>query len=344
MTSEDDLPECCGSGCTNCVLDRKTKFRKLPSSRTSILDGGAYKPFLCTNISQCSFNTFRFRFQHQPSLVESTDAAGNELHISPGSHLMLRAPRDWRQTNRPTNELFMPWRAQSMEKARVQNGGIGAKKSAEKYDQSERDLYFSRPYTPIRVDSNACEFEVLIRLEVCGEMSEYLQTLHAGDVMEWKGTYTGFLWERNARKSLLCFAQGVGLAPIYSILAAILDDEEDETRLKLVYCCRDIEGILMRDELLKMGAFWNFEAAVYLSRKVCSCDGKTTRRCSCLSSKIKYSERIFNHRLEKIDIENLLHRSGQQDSVQVLICGTECFTKLVENCLTRLNVRNVYKF
>ncbi|XP_001663379.2 NADH-cytochrome b5 reductase-like [Aedes aegypti] len=343
MASDDELPKCCGSGCTNCVLDRKTKLRKLPSSRPSLLDDAGYQPFQCTAISQCSSNTFLFRFRYWSSSAETTsDDASKELSVPPGSHLMLRAPRDWRQADRPFNPIFAAWRMQSIEKPRVQDGG--AKKTVEKYDKNERDLYFSRPYTPIRVDSDACEFDVLIRMEVHGEMSEYLQTMHVNDVSEWKGVYTGFLWVRNARRNLLCIAQGVGLAPIYSILSTILDDEDDETRLNLIYCCRDIEGILLRDKLLHMSAYWNFKATIYLSREGCSCGGKTTRSCSCLSSKIKYGERILNHRLEEIDIENLLHKSGQQDSLQVLICGAECFTKFVENCLAQLNVREIFKF
>ncbi|XP_065084662.1 NADH-cytochrome b5 reductase-like [Ochlerotatus camptorhynchus] len=343
MASEEDyLPECCGSGCTNCVLDRKVKFRKHPSTsnRPSLLDS-SYKPFQCVAITQRTPNTFHFRFRYHPR-TEDNDCAGYELQIPPGSHLMLRAPRGWRQTERGLNAMFSTWRNETASaEARVAHGGD--RKSVEKYDRSERDLYFSRPYTPIQVDRDANEFEVLIRMETAGEMSEYLQTLNVGDVTEWKGVYTGFVWERNARKNLICLAQGVGLAPIYSIVAAILEDEADETRLKLVYCCKDVEGILMRDELLKLGAFWNFEATIYLSRESCFCGAKSSRSCACLSSKKKYNERVLNHRLEKIDIETLLLRYAQ-DSLQVLICGTESFATLVESCLVDLNIRDYYKF
>ncbi|XP_055634926.1 NADH-cytochrome b5 reductase-like [Toxorhynchites rutilus septentrionalis] len=342
MESDDNVPECCGSGCTNCVLDRTPSFRRPNSSsgKAHIFDGG-YKLFECTDIKPCGDNTFMFRFQIPTNMPEEADKL---LMIPPGSHLVMRAARNWRETNRSTNRVFTKWLdgvrqrlAQRMARERKQFKGL------EKYDKSEQDLYFSRPYTPVKVVPDGRFFEVLIKLEVCGQMSEFLTTLNVGDLTEWKGVYSQLIWERNKFRSLIGFAQGVGLAPIYSIMASILADDTDETRLFLCYCCKDVDNILLRSNLLEFGGYWNFECVIYLSREACTCGGKTNRQCSCLSSRKKYNERVFNHRLEKMDIENLLFKYTR-DSHQVLICGNESFSSFVETTLTELTISSVYKF
>ncbi|XP_058823905.1 NADH-cytochrome b5 reductase-like [Topomyia yanbarensis] len=338
METVEVLPECCGSGCTNCVLDHKIKPQNSVTNLDgpSVLNTGHYRLFECILIDQCTENTFLFRFQ----LKIGAEDQQKQLIITPGSHLVLRVPKHWRNDGRQFSGTFSKWRklmAQFEPEARVQP------KTIEKYDKTELDLYISRPYTPIRVNREEKSFDVLIKLEPGGEMSEYLTTLNIGEATEWKGAYTGLYWKRNMRKYLFGFAQGVGLAPIYSIMANILEDEEDETLLKLCYCCKDIDSILLRADLQTFGYFWNFDPVIYLSRETCSCGSGTATNCTCLSSKKKYTERIFNHRLEKLDVQNLLRKIAQ-NSLQVLICGNTSFTELIEASITELNIENYYKF
>uniref|UniRef100_A0A182JX27 Uncharacterized protein n=1 Tax=Anopheles christyi TaxID=43041 RepID=A0A182JX27_9DIPT len=143
-------------------------------------------------------------------------------------------------------------------------------KSLQKHDQSEDDLYLSRPYTPITFDRERATFDVLIKLEPGGLMTNRLVTLSTGSSTEWKGVYGDFIWTRNRYRNVVAFVQGVAIAPIYSILRAILDDEEDETRLTLCACFRDLASVLLRDELRSLAGYWNFKYAIYLSRRCCS--------------------------------------------------------------------------
>ncbi|XP_039432280.1 NADH-cytochrome b5 reductase-like [Culex pipiens pallens] len=329
-----NLPECCGSGCTNCVLDRKTA--KPPTSAAPNILDNSYRTFQVASIAKCTANTFLFRFRYAGSHADSD----RQLAIPPGSHLMLRAERGFRDARRPVAKIFEQWRCG---KRGIEVRPRGHITRVEKYDKAERDLYFSRPYTPLRVDRDGKAFEVLVKLETGGEMSEYFTTLDVGVVTEWKGVYGGFSWVRDRWKNFVGFGQGVGLAPIYSIMAGVLDDEEDETRLNLQYCCSDLDGVLMRSELQAMAKYWNFGYSIYLSRESCSCEGKLARSCKCLSSRIKYNEPIFNHRLEEVDIENVLKKLVN-GSFHVLICGNESFTKFVESCVTRLGISDYYKF
>ncbi|XP_055547095.1 NADH-cytochrome b5 reductase-like [Wyeomyia smithii] len=343
MDTESESPVCCGSGCTNCILDQENRKRKIPSNfdGPNVLSTGHYHQFRCTHIEPVTNSTYLMRFQFVAS-EETTQEV--KLLIPPGSHLMLRVERNWRNTPRPVNELFSKWCVETSRadahQARVHRQ---VRPTIEKYDKTERDLYFSRPYTPIVVNQTERSFDVLIKFETGGEMSQYLLTSNVGDVQEWKGVYTGFCWTRNLFSHLIGFVQGVGLAPVYSIMKSILQDEEDYTRLCLCSCFSDISGIILRDDLYSMTKFWNFESKIYLSRESCTCDDESRRTCSCLSSRKKYNEQIFNHRLESIDVENLLQKFAP-NSFQVLICGTEAFVAFIETCISKLNVSNWYKF
>ncbi|XP_053691035.1 NADH-cytochrome b5 reductase-like [Sabethes cyaneus] len=338
---ESVTSECCGSGCTNCVLDQRSKKQTALDNfdGPNVLSGGRYHQFRCTRIEPITTNTYLFRFH----LITNDAAEDAKLLIPPGSHLMLRAERSWREASRPLNSVFSKWCNEALQTgAHRSRADRRARPLVEKHDKTERDLYFSRPYTPISVNQTERTFDVLIKLEVDGEMSEYLVTLNIGDVAEWKGVYTGFYWTRNMCSHLVGFVQGVGIAPVYSIMKNILQDEEDYTKLCLCSCFSDISGITLRSDLYTMTGFWNFESTIYLSREPCKCGDR--RSCSCLSSRKKYNERIFNHRLETIDIENLLQKYASS-SVQVLICGTDVFVAFIECCISKINVSyNCYKF
>uniref|UniRef100_A0A182N501 Uncharacterized protein n=1 Tax=Anopheles dirus TaxID=7168 RepID=A0A182N501_9DIPT len=211
-----------------------------------------------------------------------------------------------------------------------------AKKEIRKHDQTEDDLYISRPYTPIASDLEAGTFDVLIKLEPGGAMTNYLVTLSIGAHTEWKGLYGDFLWKRNQHRNVVAFVQGVAIAPVYSTLSTILDDSEDDTRLTLCACFRDLQSVLLREELRSMGSYWNFRYEVYLSRR--------TDHCPPLA--VRYAEPIHDRRLEAEDTERLLERSisdGKQ-TLLVLLCGTEPFTAFIKSSLVKLGIENCYTF
>ncbi|GAB2271981.1 Nitrate reductase [NADH] 1 [Dionaea muscipula] len=93
-----------------------------------------------------------------------------------------------------------------------------------------------------------------------GVMSQYLDSLSTGSVIEVKGPlghieYAGrgdFLVHgeqiKHAKK-LAMIAGGTGITPIYQVIQAILEDPEDETEMHLVYANRSEDDVLLRDEL-----------------------------------------------------------------------------------------------
>ncbi|XP_050070473.1 NADH-cytochrome b5 reductase-like [Anopheles maculipalpis] len=339
MKIED--PACCGSGCTNCVLDVKPSKHALPADVTNVFDR-TYKTFVCEAITQATTNVFLFRFRYVPSAVVIDR---ERLIVPPGCHLMLRTLRTYNSAS-IGNHLFEAWREESSIVA-IDSSSVGiVKKAIEKHDKAEDDLYFSRPYTPIAFDPEQGTFDVLIKLEPGGLMSNYLATLTVGCHTEWKGVYGDFLWQRNQHRTVVAFVQGVAIAPVYSTLRAILDDDEDETRLMLCACFRDLPNVLLRDDLHALASYWNFKYAIYLSRRSCACH-ENLENCTCNAKyHLRYNEPIYDRRLEAEDIERLLGRalSDGKQSLLVLLCGTVPFTAFIKTSLAKMEIENCYTF
>lgn len=343
MSQED--PTCCGSGCTNCVLDVKPSKHTLPPDVVNVFDR-TYKQFRCECVTPAADNVFRFRFRYVPAIGDERE----QLIVPPGCHLMLRALRSAlhqpdRKPDRSAedNPLLRWWEANP-----VQPGGEehAKQKTLEKHDKSEDDLYLSRPYTPIAFDQERGTFDVLIKLEPGGQMTNHLVTLSAGSRTEWKGVYGDFLWTRNRYRHVVAFVQGVAIAPVYSTLRSILDDEGDETRLTLCACFRNLAGVLLRDELRSLAGYWNFAYAIYLSRRTCACAAAGVERCNCLAARLRYNEPIHDRRLAAAEIERLLQRplADGKPSLLVLLCGTESFTSFIKSTVEKLEIENCYTF
>lgn len=81
----------------------------------------------------------------------------------------------------------------------------------------------------------------------------------------------------NVKRRSLCYFQyrrigmlaaGTGIAPMLQVIQGIVDNEEDETFIHLVYSSRTYEDILMKEDLDNMTAYWNF-SVLYVISKVC---------------------------------------------------------------------------
>ena len=117
-----------------------------------------------------------------------------------------------------------------------------------------------RPYTLISKPGKVLDqFTVLIKLYDDGEMSQVIASWSPGSVVQWRGPLGGPLnYEANTFKSVLLIAAGTGIAPIYQLANRIIDNEEDETKIVLLYACRTYDAILLRADLHRMQSYWNF--------------------------------------------------------------------------------------
>ena len=61
-------------------------------------------------------------------------------------------------------------------------------------------------------------------------------------------------------------AAGTGIAPMTQLIQAILSNESEEGRVRLLYACKTYGDILMKREIREWTQFWNFSAAFVLSQ------------------------------------------------------------------------------
>ncbi|KAM7540329.1 hypothetical protein Aperf_G00000036792 [Anoplocephala perfoliata] len=129
----------------------------------------------------------------------------------------------------------------------------------------------SRPYTPITLDDYKGYVKFLIKtyrkgvnpkFPAGGKMTQYLETLTAGDGVDVSGPYglIRYLGDgefevggANSRKlkakniNMIC--GGSGLTPMYQLLKYILKSSTDNTKIALVFANITEDDIILRDEL-----------------------------------------------------------------------------------------------
>lgn len=197
---------------------------------------------------------------------------------------------------------------------------------------SNEDDFFTRAYTPIpNTAKSNLSFVVLIKLYKNGKMSDFIKKLVVGSETAWRGPYGDYVINFSY-KQMLFIAQGTGVAPLYSIIHDLLNNEACETFLTLFFCCRNVNNIILRDELYKLSSYWNFRYEIFLSNDK--------------NVQIKYNETIHTNRLQNSYVKNYLRGKNEGDS-QVLVCGSEKFNESMLNVLLtdlNFNKKFVYVF
>jgi len=92
-----------------------------------------------------------------------------------------------------------------------------------------------------------------------GKMSQHLENMQIGDAVDVKGPIGEFVYKGRGHclvngkprfcKEISMIAGGTGLTPCYQVLAAILRDPKDTTKVRFLYANRTPDDILARDTL-----------------------------------------------------------------------------------------------
>ena len=61
-------------------------------------------------------------------------------------------------------------------------------------------------------------------------------------------------------------AVGTGIAPMAQIIQTVLNNEEDETMVTLLYGCKTYQDILLKSQINNWSRYWNFTCSYYLSQ------------------------------------------------------------------------------
>lgn len=113
-------------------------------------------------------------------------------------------------------------------------------------------------------------------------------------------------------------ACGTGIAPMIQVIRAVVENEEEETFLHLVYGCRTQQDILLKQEIDHLATFWNFTVLYSLSR---------TSQSSLASNpgSIKYADKVHIGRIDRKLVECEMPHPQPGHRIMVLICGTPSF-------------------
>lgn len=106
-----------------------------------------------------------------------------------------------------------------------------------------------RSYTPISNDDQLGSFDLLIKTYAEGNISRHVESKMIGEHIEVRGPKGFYNYTPNMKKSLGMVAGGTGIAPMYQVLTAILDNPEDKTKIYLVYANVSENDILLKAEL-----------------------------------------------------------------------------------------------
>ena len=61
-------------------------------------------------------------------------------------------------------------------------------------------------------------------------------------------------------------AAGTGIAPMSQVIQGVLNNEDDETFIQLIYACHTYQDILMKKKLEEWSGYWNFSVSYVLSQ------------------------------------------------------------------------------
>lgn len=113
-----------------------------------------------------------------------------------------------------------------------------------------------RPYTPTSPIDARGYFELLVKIYPAphGLMSRHLESLSVGDFVEARGPLGRFSYKRGAYSRLNMVAGGTGITPMFQVLAHLLRDPRDTTRIALVFANVSADDILLREELDALAA------------------------------------------------------------------------------------------
>lgn len=108
-----------------------------------------------------------------------------------------------------------------------------------------------RPFTPISLSSSTVDggIELLVKRYPSKKMGNHLFNLKPGDPLLLRGPFMKFSYRPNQWAHIGMIAGGTGITPMHQIIKGVLENDEDKTKLTLIYGNNKVEDILLANEL-----------------------------------------------------------------------------------------------
>ena len=139
-------------------------------------------------------------------------------------------------------------------------------------------------------------------------------------------TYNVTIFNTSQYERIGMLACGTGIAPMLQVIRAIVESDEEETFVHLVYGCQTQHNILLKQELDTYASFWNFTVLYALSRTSAESVAENP-------GKIKYGDVVHYGRIDSELVKKEMPLPSERNLV--LICGTKSFDKDMINHLIK---------
>ncbi|KAE9462080.1 hypothetical protein C3L33_06020, partial [Rhododendron williamsianum] len=120
-----------------------------------------------------------------------------------------------------------------------------------------------KPYTPTTLDSDIGYFELVIKMYPQGRMSHHFREMCEGDYLAVKGPKGRFKYQPGQVGAFGMLAGGTGIAPMFQVTRAILENPKDKTNVRLIYANVTYEDILLKEELDNLATNFPSRFTVY---------------------------------------------------------------------------------
>ncbi|KAG5517252.1 hypothetical protein RHGRI_037868 [Rhododendron griersonianum] len=138
---------------------------------------------------------------------------------------------------------------------------IGQHMSCRGKDSQGEDVI--KPYTPTTLDSDIDYFELVIKMYPQGRMSHHFREMCEGDYLAVKGPKGRFKYQPGQVRAFGMLAGGTGIAPMFQVTRAILENPKDKTNVRLIYANVTYEDILLKEELDNLASNFPSRFTVY---------------------------------------------------------------------------------
>eukprot|EP01120_Amphizonella_sp_Union-15-10_P008249 TRINITY_DN2927_c0_g1_i1.p1 TRINITY_DN2927_c0_g1~~TRINITY_DN2927_c0_g1_i1.p1 ORF type:complete len:340 (-),score=58.28 TRINITY_DN2927_c0_g1_i1:36-1004(-) len=166
-----------------------------------------------------------------------------------------------------------------------------------------------RPYTPITGTFDLGYFDLLVKDYPKGVMSRHIHSLKPGDRLEVKGPIVKLAYKPNMRQKIGMLAGGTGITPMLQIIRAVLENNEDNTQLSLIFANNTERDILLKEQLdFLEQEFPNFKVFYTIAQKSRSWNGGVGR----------VSEEMITQNLP-----------SPSENPLVLVCGPDGFVEFL---------------
>ena len=186
----------------------------------------------------------------------------------------------------------------------------------------------ARQYTVLRLSKDnsgssghEC-FDILIKIYSNGTLTPLISKLQVNDEVLMRGPFGKPInLKPNMYKNIVMLAAGTGIAPFYRIIETVLNNEDDYTRITLIYSNKSVKHVLLKPDINRWSSFWNFRAIHFLTRNG--------------AEPLPYGMEVKLNRLTFVQLAELCINLEQ---CFYYICGTRSFEKDVVNYLRRMKV------